>query len=305
MSPAHSFCPSTAAIAVAQNRDENLRRIVASRDFYRRGRWLHLGGAVLPGVLALASPFVLIYKPSLGAALAAIAGAWIFASRVVLEPFAGRFQLKGATAQELFDCSIFGLPWNRALARPISEEEIRRASGKMKQVQRLRDWYPTSYQLDWPGSVLICQRSNAVWARRQHSTYGNILVAVAVAWVAIGIGVALVHSASLRDYLVIIALPSLPAVLDATEEARRHFDAAAKRMIVEERTDTLLGPTVATAQDLREIQDQLFAFRRDEPFVPQWFYRLVRSNYEDMRYAEERIAQQQPASTDFSNGTDG
>ncbi|MGH9918028.1 MAG: S-4TM family putative pore-forming effector, partial [Nitrososphaerales archaeon] len=148
-------------------------------------------------------------------------------------------------------------------------------------------WYPTDTDMDWPTSVLTCQRSNVVWARRQHTAYGWILVGVAIAWTATGIGVALAHEATLATYLVAIALPSLPALLDASESARSHFAAAEARMHLEEVIDTQLDePDGVDRAQLRETQDQLFVLRRDAPLVPDWFYKRVAGGFEDdMRYA--------------------
>jgi len=96
----------------------------------------------------------------------------------------------------------------------------------------------------------------------------------------------------LADYLVTIGLPSLPALLDATEFARGHSADSVERQLLEEQADALLQGNAATQQDLRELQDQIFTLRRGAPVVPRWFYKLVRPKYEaDMRYAAGRAAE--------------
>jgi hypothetical protein len=288
----HSSGPAMSQIGKAQNEEPNLRRYLAADNFYGIAKWLHFGGLSLTVSLALISPLVLLFWPDAGAVLGAIAGAWLFASRLLLEPFKRQQQLKGATAQEMFDCGIFNLDWNETLVRPLSEEEVRGASGAMKDADRVRDWYPTSEEMSWPKSVLVCQRSNAVWARRQHRAYSRVLLVAAGAWAIIGVIVALADGASLADYLVTIALPSLPALLDATEFARAHSSDADKRQLLEDKLNDLLGDGSASSQDLREIQDQLFNLRRDAPLVPGWFYRLIRPKFEeDMRYAAQRASE--------------
>ena len=52
-----------------------------------------------------------------------VAGGWIFVSRLILEPVKRELQLKGAMAQEHFDCAALGLDWD-ALARRLSHEKI-------------------------------------------------------------------------------------------------------------------------------------------------------------------------------------
>jgi hypothetical protein len=247
---------------------------------------MQLAGGSLNLILALGSPFVLLYRPAWGPLIGAIAGAWLFVSRRLFQPFTARFQLKGATIQDMFDCEVLGLPWNDALARRVAPEDIAAASRKPKKTAQLADWYPADGAAKWPVSVLLCQRSNAVWGRRQHRLYGYTLRGIAAAWGVVGIVVAIAHGASTADYLVTIALPSLPALLDATELADTHLAAASSRERIEQRVDKLLPEGSVPASDLREIQDQLFALRSTPSIVPEWFYRVLRRRFEaDMKTA--------------------
>jgi hypothetical protein len=157
--------------------------------------------------------------------------------------------------------------------------------------------------MPWPDSVLICQRSNAVWAKRQHASYAQFLSVVAVLWGLVGIVVAIVHRASLADYLTTVALPSFPALLDATELARRHRKDAARRQLIEAESDRLLAVKSASADHLRELQDQLYELRREAPLVPEWYYNLLVRGYErDMRYAAEQRASGRKDGDDHTAG---
>ncbi len=295
--------PSLADIASTQNDSTSLRYQLAKAHFYRSAKILYFAGAAFTLALALVAPLVLLFRPSLGALLGAVAGAWIFVARLLLEPVRREFQLKGATAQEYFDCRVLGMPWNEALARPLPDEDISAASRagrrrakradrrRAKQVEQAKDWYAASdFQLDWPRSVLMCQRSNAVWACRQHRTYGRVLAGAAIVWFIIGIIVALADAASLGTYLVTILLPSMPAFLDASELARAHSSAARDRELIREQMDVLIQQGTAETSEIREIQDQLFRLRREAPQVPEWFYQVIRPGYEeDMRYAVDEL----------------
>jgi hypothetical protein len=278
-------------IRETQNAEDSLRSRIAANHFYERAKWIHFGGASVAIVLALASPLVLLFRPNWGPTLGAIAGAWIFASRIFFEPYKRDFQLKGATAQERFDCAVLDLDWNDSLVRRLSEEEVRAASRSMKNLDKSRDWYPAQVELDWPRSVLLCQRANAVWARRQHRTYARVVIRVTFGWAIVGALIAVLHSASLGEYLVTILLPSLPAFLDASELSRVHAAAASARQLVEDQADALLQGGSASPQDLRELQDQLFNLRREAPLVPQWFYKMIRPGFEeDMEFAAEQLS---------------
>jgi hypothetical protein len=148
-----------------------------------------------------------------------------------------------------------------------------------------RSWYPSEGPEVWPLSVLLCQRSNAVWAARQHRSYGYLLSILVILWGALGIVVSLLHGAELSEYLTTVLLPSLPAFLDACESAGDHFDAAARRGAIGEVIQNLIEHPPATVSDLREIQDELFTLRREQTHVPEVFYRWIKADYErDMRY---------------------
>ena len=282
-------------IGRAQDEDRNLRRQQAKAHFYAVANWWHFSGSALAIALALVSPVVLLQRPSEGPLLGAVAGVWVFVSRLLFEPVKQRYQLKGAAAQELFDCDVLAFPWNATLVREPADEEIRKASGSFPQaddLERHRSWYPTKVDLAWPESVLTCQRSNAVWARRQHHAYGIFLLVVSGMWGVAGIVLAIVHNTSLAEYLTTVALPSLPAVLDATELAKKHFLASGRRQHLEDETDRLLDNVGGVStDDLREIQDEIFELRRDAPPVAGWFYRILAKSYEqDMTYAAEQRA---------------
>lgn len=287
--------PSLSEIAVTQNDVTSQRYQLAKGHFYKWSKTLYFAGAAFTVALALVAPVVLLLHPSLGPALGAVAGAWIFVSRLVLDPVRREYQLKGATSQECFDCRVLGLDWNEALVKRLSDEEISaasRAGGRSKtRVDQAKDWYAASdFDLDWPRSVLVCQRSNAVWACRQHRMYGRFVASAATLWFFVGIGVALADNAALGAYLVTILLPSLPAFLDALELSRAHSTAAQDRELIRDQMEGFLEEGNAARSDLREIQDQMFRLRREAPQVPNWFYQVIRPGYEeDMRSAVEAL----------------
>jgi hypothetical protein len=68
-----------------------------------------------------------------------------------------------------------------------------------------------------------------IWSRRDHRAYGTTILITGVAWLALGVAVALARDLSLAAYLIKIFLPSSPALLDCTELARSHWRHATRR----------------------------------------------------------------------------
>jgi hypothetical protein len=132
-----------AAIGSVQDQERSLCLQQAKAHFYAVANYWHFAGSALAIVLALVSPVVLLVWPKEGPLLGAVAGVWVFASRLLFEPIKQRYQQRGAAAQELFDCDVLGLPWNGTLARRPANEDIRKASRsfpKPKQLDRHKRW---------------------------------------------------------------------------------------------------------------------------------------------------------------------
>lgn len=268
-----------------------LSRQLAARRFYKRAKTakrVRVAGAF---VFAVAGPVAVLVEPAVLAWLGAAAGAWILVSRTLLQRIEDQNRALGARAQEMFDSYVLGIPWNDALTRPVAEEEI--ASASRKEKPDSEPWYPDTGNATWPRDVLICQRANAVWARRQHDRYAWFVGAAALVWALVGIGVAIGKDANLVTYLVTIALPSLPALLDAIDSVRDHLQASEDRDLVEESLNGHIKAGDATETTLRQIQDRLFELRVSAPLVPEWFYKLQRSSFEeDMAKAADALSKQ-------------
>lgn len=278
-------------IASRQNDEVNLRRQAAARNRYSTAK-LPDGTVVLGSVvLAGASPLVVLMVPALTEPLAALAGLWLFANRLLFRPMSERLKATGATLQDMYDRRVFGLGDRSAGSTSISAEEVMSWS-RGSNLDEFHDWYPTQTPAPWPRSVLICQRANAVWGRRQHSSYGIVLAVLVVVWFVAGIVFSLIQDMSLRTWLIAVLLPSLPALLDFTEMARDHRAAASARTSIEAEIDRLLRePDAVSLADLDGVQEQLRAVRVLSPLVPDWYYRRVASEFEtDMQFAATQQA---------------
>lgn len=195
-------------ISELQQKPVAMDRQLAARRFYKRGKWakrIRVSGATL---LAAAGPIAVLVDPRVQPWLGALAGAWIFLSRTLLQRLEDTNRNLGARAQEMFDTYVLDIEWNESLSRPVAQEEI--ASASRRESADAEPWYPDTGEADRPRDVLICQRANAVWARRQHDRYAWFVGGTAVAWALFGIVVAIAKGAALAVYLITIALPYSP-----------------------------------------------------------------------------------------------
>lgn len=290
--------PAHQPITVRQNSDHSMELLRADTWYYLRAkRWhaLRMAGMLL---LALAAPVLLFWKPSWADWIGALAGLWVLLGRTVLSWVDERNVRKAVTIQEEFDVELFDLEWNEALAGPkAAPEDIHTAATKIhkeKKLKRLRNWYPDADRVPWPLNVLLCQRSSAVWGRREHFRYAYLVLALGIAWFVAGLVMFGFAHASLADYLVIVFLPSQPAFLDTSDLFRGHLRLARDKEAVEVQTTNLwnaetISPGSVTEQDCREVQDQTYQLRRSGMQIPQIVYNALRSQNEDaMRAAVDR-----------------
>ncbi|MEA2497439.1 MAG: hypothetical protein QOJ29_5350 [Thermoleophilaceae bacterium] len=229
--------------------------------------------------LALVAPVVSIYSPGAGGLLGAVAGGWILVARTILARLEAKNRRRASLIQEEFDVGLFGLPWNEGLVgKRVAPEDIADAAEHV--AEGALDWYPDADRLPWPSNVLVCQRGNAVWGRRNHDSYSQLLLAAGGAWFVVGVVIAAGRELSLATYLATLFLPSQPAFLDAIEFAQGHGRQSSAKAEIESAADDVLNSSGAgagiTVSDCRLIQDQTFRLRSRGPSVPNWFYRLRR-----------------------------
>lgn len=285
-------------ISEKQNSDASMELLRADTWYYLRAKRWHAAKIAGTLILAIAAPVVLFWKPSWGDWLGVLAGAWVLLGRTVIAWRDDQNVRTAVTIQEEFDIGLFDLDWNEALAGPkVAHEDIYSAArkiGKEKRLTKLRNWYPDADRVPWPLNVVLCQRSSAVWGRREHFRYAYVVLTAGIAWFVFGLIIFSVAHVSLADYLVIVFLPSQPAFLDTIDLFRGHLGMARNKHVLENQTTKLwengshsLGSV--TEQDCREVQDQAYRLRRSGMQVPQIVYNILRNQDEDaMRAAVDK-----------------
>ena len=299
--------PKRQPIAMSQNSNENMELLRADTWYYLRAKLWHAWKIAGTLIFALAAPVVLFLVPSWGDWLGAVAGAWVLAGRTVLAWVIERNVYKAVTIQEEFDVNVFDLEWNEALAGPkAAPEDVHTAAMKIhkeKKLNKLKNWYADADSVPWPLNVVLCQRSSAVWGRREHYRYAHLVLALGITWFVTGIILFSVANVSLADYLIIVFLPSQPAFLDTIDLFRGHIGVAREKERLEIQTTKLWNEGTKnldsiTEEDCREVQDATYRLRRSGIQIPQVVYNFLRKQDEDaMRAAVEKYVNSRSATT--------
>lgn len=292
--------PTSTSIAAAQNEDGGLRLLLAQRRLYAVAKRWALLRSIGFSVVAIAAPSITAIWPGAAVAVGAFASVWIFLSHGWFAAAERYYSGRGAVVQEMFDLRVFRMP-QLALREPhVSPEEISRLVGDQQHFARaiskekLRKWYPIDEDLDGAATIAIAQRANAAYADRLLRSSAFTWLALAILWSVIAVVISIVLGFSLATFLLGVALPLMPALLDVFDQWRITRRASTERRAlaqgIEEGIKHQDGKTW-TAQDLLVWQEQLFNLRRDAPQIPNLVYQRTRkSNERDMNAAASELA---------------
>lgn len=292
--------PCACAIANAQNEGRNLELLLAQRRLYSRAKiWTFVRGVGI-GLIAVAAPLSAAFWEPFAVWAAAVAAGWYILNCLAFRRLERYNATRGATAQELFDVTVFGMPTIAVREPRLLPEDVARIVGRGSPRRRqaildekLRNWYPIRTNVPGRVAIAIAQRGNLAYTRRLLQSHATLWLWLLCGWAVIAIAIALYFEFSLATFLLAVVLPVMPPLVDAWDEfsqirvAGREREALANEIQDAIKAD---GTSPIAPQQLLTWQGQLFALRRDSPLVPDWLYWLLRERAEaEMSEAAERI----------------
>lgn len=292
--------PDADAIEDAQNKDNNLGLLLAQRRLYSRAKiWTTVRGVGI-GLIAVAAPLIAAFWEPLAVWAAAVAAGWYILNRVVFRRLERRDATYGATAQELFDVTVFGMPTIAVRDPRLLPEDVARIVGRGSPrrnralaEEELRNWYPIKTNVPGRVAIAIAQRGNLAYTRRLLQRHATLWLWLLCGWAVAAIAIALCFEFSLATFLLAVALPVMPPLVDAWDEYSQIRVAGREReALANEIEDAIKADATSPIppQQLLTWQGQLFALRRDSPLVPDWLYWLLRDRAEaEMSEAAETI----------------
>lgn len=234
---------------------------------------------------------------------AVFAGVWILIRTGVVRPFLSSLTVTSARLQEEYDCDVFALPWNQALAgRRVDSDDVHALASRLSAAERERirsvPWYPAGP--GGPAGVAASQRAAGVWDLRLRRIEVVVVSVVLGLILAAGLAVGLILGLTLAEYVLTIAVPLLPLASRTLERLLSGIEARTRRLRIVSESDSLLKlddpPTVV---QLRMLQDALFTSRASTPPVMQFLYRVTRDRYQgDSQFGVQMNAPSTPRSAE-------
>ncbi|QEG36244.1 S-4TM family putative pore-forming effector [Bythopirellula goksoeyrii] len=242
----------------------------------------------------------------------------LFFNTLLLEKCRNNYQRMAANIQEIFDTTLFELPWNdyrvgpstakeeiaglvRAAKNPGMTRGLLRRMG-LRNKTELKDWYPTQVgQLPLQYARFICQRASLFWdskLRRNLAMGVKLSGFVIAALICLG---CVYFELNMNTIVISVLAPTLPLAAKIYRDVCKHESSADFSDRAKSLLESVWGKIIKDSSSLtefdmtdasRRVQDELYDRRRTSPLVPEWFYHFFRKGFEDnmKQGAEEMVA---------------
>lgn len=208
-----------------------------------------------------------------------------FADVLFFNTYISILRTNGAKTQELFDCNLFGLPWNSANSgskpdKDIVEEYAEKYIPDPK--APLENWYDINLEgLSHARAVLLCQETNLFYdgKLRDHFKSANIITCLLV--FVLSFITSLIVDIKISEYIKTVLLPVFPIMiltLKITLENRKSLTSSTelKKFVLQMKA----RQEEPSQTELRQVQDKIFCSRKDSSLVPEWYYKWRRNRLE-------------------------
>lgn len=280
-------------ILVRQNQPHFLKLLAAQRQIYNEEKRWFSAWLILSTLITLVGSGALALIQPINAMIAVIIGLWIFGDIVALISITKRGQ-DAARIQELFDGELLELPWNEYLAKKPEASIIDSAASRYAaqaspaDKARLPDWY-TKRIAGMPLHVarVACQQENLVWDEKQRREYVTWIRIALLILALILVVISILADWQAREFFTGPFLIMAPFFAMGVKHGYEHYKAinrltelnvSCEKLLQEASTPEVDPETMK--QRSRELQNEIFRHRAEDPPMFNWFYERIREKYE-------------------------
>jgi hypothetical protein len=270
---------ATPAISQRQNSKEMLaflRAMSVSHARAQRLEGLRLWISALIAGLGSAATFV----DTLATPAVVVGGLWAIAYSMGVGTWARREVRRAALLQEMFDVTLYKLPWNPVAAgEPLPPHEVSSLARRYHGPDELLYDYYEVPDLPRPYDVLACQQQNLGWGARIRQRYAFATASLLGIWCVAGIVVGTALGLHIADLVLTWYIPSLGVLLVGTDLYHGQQETASIRSKALKIIREEISRSVATPGSpdglitlARRAQDVIFQTRQSYTRVPDWFF---------------------------------
>lgn len=286
-------------IVEKENLQKNIERLAAQKEIYFVAKRLFFWQLVLTAFVTVFLTLLDLALSPFGYGIAWFRGAYGVAiallDLLLLTPFINQLRQKASSIQELFDCEVLDLEWNRILVgdKPMNED-IKKYSDqhlrRVKSFDKLKNWYAETINgVDGVAAKIICQRSNFSYDYSIRKSFLHWVVGISIAIFILLAAIALFNDVSLRSYILTVILPFLPVLTLSVKLYNEHGTSirnleSLKSHITGLWSGVLNGNAINLGTSLRQIQDRIYLNRKSNPVIPERVYDRLRPELEQQMY---------------------
>lgn len=284
-----------------QNSEKNLRLLVTQRALYSRSKSFkncELLILVISIAISVLPIIPIKFSKSYPEYYFGLAATFFLTISLLIGKVSKNSQEKAAEIQQQFDCSLFKLDYQPVVDNEeilkISDEAISKDSGIKEQV---RNWYTDAIsKFNFPYSALACQQQNIGWNISLDKRYLNFLLFFLLSLIILILGIGLIWNGikplfysgfgNCYNFLVFSsAIIKIP--LSGARSIRNQIKE--KEEFIKEKHE-IFSDISANSIDcipyiLKEIQSNIFRFRKNHKPIPDFFYKFY-------KYREEARSRQ-------------
>jgi hypothetical protein len=278
-------------IGIRQNSDSALRLLAAQQALYSSAKQWQGWQFFLLVPVTIGLSLGALWHPGWKSYAALYGISMMLLDSVVVRPRIGSLRKEAARVQELFDCDVLEITWNkfRIGRRPeteIVEENYAKFLSRGGAETWLKDWYPPSVaNIPVNFARIICQRQNCWWDSKLRRRYAGVIVATTALSTFIAVIASLVGGLTLEKFILVVLAPLLPIWSVGLRQYSEHKESADSEFRIKELAEALWETAVATnngpsAQESRALQDSILDHRMRSPLIFNWFYFKHKKQFE-------------------------
>jgi Flp pilus assembly protein TadB len=290
------------AISSQQNQDSLLTLLAAQRLLYSQEKMRLASWVIIVLIVTMAGTGAIRgleeYVPFFTfSALLLAAGEYLYLKTL------SKKREQAARIQEMFDCKLFQLEWNKFLAgKPPSvaiiataADQLRRKKGEW---EKLRDWYGSAKPgLPLAHARLLCQRENLSWDSGLRRTYAVCVLSLVSAIAILLFLAALKLNLGMANFFGIPMIIFFPLFTLGLSHAWTQWRVAQRSTELHEALEEVLesfaqGKTedALLTQAARNLQNEIFHQRADNLPVWNWFYNILKKSFHAKQQLTNQVA---------------
>jgi uncharacterized membrane protein len=286
-------------IVEKENQPRNIERLAAQKEIYYQAKrlffWQLVLTVIVTVVLTLLGFTLSYFGYNIDWFRAAYGVVVTFLDLLVISPFINQLRQKAASIQELFDCDVLDLEWNKVVVgeKPLNEDIKKYSEKHLKRVKsfdKLKNWYAEPIkEVDGNAAKILCQRSNFSYDYSMRKSFLYWVVGSSIAILVLLVLFALFKDITLRAFMLTVLLPFMPVLTLSVKLYNDHNTSIKSLESLKSHILNLwagvLNRTAQNSDDVvRQIQVKLYLNRKSNPLIPEGIYDRLRPGLEDQMY---------------------